>query len=957
MRLTHRLIEPLETRYAPAALITISNAGTVNETEGSTAVFTVTLSEAPATGESISVHYATADGTAVQGLDYQTASGTLSFTDADPLSKTITIPIRTDDIKEADETFTINLSDPTNGATIVDGQGVGSATIADDDPIPAISFLSDVVITEGDGGTKTANFTVSLTNPSSEAITVHAATADGTAVAGQDYVAFDQDLSFAPGEKTKTVSVVINGDIADETDEGFTLNLTGPSANATIADSQAVGTIANDDLGIFISNAQVIEGSEGATSELQFTVSLTKPSTHVVTVNASTGNGTAAADSDFVAKSNEVITFNPGETTKTFTVAVNGDATGEDNETLTATLTAPVNAQVAIASATGAILNDDGATLSISDARIVEGGPGQTSQMAFTVALNRFGAAGDFSVGFATDNTGAPQGAATAGVDYTAKTGTLTIPAGANTGTILVPIIGDSEQSEGVEQFFVNLSNASGGATIIDVQATGSIVDDEGVVISIGNATLSEGDAGTANMIFLVTLTGNIPSQGVTVPFSTADGSASSALTGGDYITTTGSLVFDAGGPKQKTIAVPIRGDLVHEGTEQFYLRLTTPTPAGQLLANSEATGTIIDNNDPVPGISISSGSVVEGPASTTNAVFTVSLTNGSDTPLPSILAPRTALRPVVRMEISSRSQGRSPFSRAKRFKPSRCRFRTTAWSKGTRRSRARSATPKAERSPPELPPPPLSDNDIVATIGNVSIAEGNSGNTQGTITVTLSDSPVAGSPVTVNFDVANGTATAGTDFNVVTQSPIVFNPGETTKQIAFDVVGDTRNEANENFTVALTSVTNGVAGANSTGTVTITNDDAAPIISIANASAPEGDSVVFTVSLNAPSDQPITVKAMTTSGTATGTDPANPNPQPDADYTTDPESNDHLRPRRDDEILQRPDEGRQRRGAERDVHAFPVGRNRCHDRHGHCHWYDHERRPAKPEHYRCSTR
>src|SRR4029453_14913388 len=99
-------------------------------------------------------------------------------------------------------------------------------------------------------------------------------------------------------------------------------------------------------------------------------------------------------------------------------------------------------------------------------------------------------------------------------------------------------------------------------------------------------------------------------------------------------------------------------------------------------------------------------------------------------------------------------------------------------------------------------------------------------------------------SPFTFDFVVANGAPTAGTDLNVVTQSPIVFNPGETTKQIAFDVVGDTRNEANENFTVTLTSVTNGVAGANSTGTVTITNDDAAPIISIANGSAAEGDAV-----------------------------------------------------------------------------------------------------------------
>jgi len=79
MRPTHRLIEPLETRYAPAAFISISNAGNVDESDGTMATFTITISEAPAAGETITVHYVTENGTATQGADYVLTEGNLTF--------------------------------------------------------------------------------------------------------------------------------------------------------------------------------------------------------------------------------------------------------------------------------------------------------------------------------------------------------------------------------------------------------------------------------------------------------------------------------------------------------------------------------------------------------------------------------------------------------------------------------------------------------------------------------------------------------------------------------------------------------------------------------------------------------------------------------------------------------------------------------------------------------------
>ena len=106
--------------------------------------------------------------------------------------------------------------------------------------------INDVTITEGASGTSAANFTVSLSSASSNTVTVNYATADNTAVAGVDYVATSGTLTFTPGQTSRTLSVAINGDVLNEDNVSFNVNLTAP-VNATISDSQGVGTIVDDD--------------------------------------------------------------------------------------------------------------------------------------------------------------------------------------------------------------------------------------------------------------------------------------------------------------------------------------------------------------------------------------------------------------------------------------------------------------------------------------------------------------------------------------------------------------------------------------------------------------------------------------------------------------------------------------------------------------------------------------
>jgi hypothetical protein len=110
---------------------------------------------------------------------------------------------------------------------------------------PALS-VGDVAVTEGNSGTRTANFTVRLAPTSGGTVRVNYATANGTATAGSDYNAISGTVTFNAGESTKTVPVTINSDTTSEANESFFLDLSAPMG-AALADNQALGTILDDD--------------------------------------------------------------------------------------------------------------------------------------------------------------------------------------------------------------------------------------------------------------------------------------------------------------------------------------------------------------------------------------------------------------------------------------------------------------------------------------------------------------------------------------------------------------------------------------------------------------------------------------------------------------------------------------------------------------------------------------
>jgi hypothetical protein len=259
----------------------------------------------------------------------------------------------------------------------------------------------------------------------------------------------------------------------------------------------------------------------------------------------------------------------------------------------------------------------DPPAISIGDASLAEGNSG-AANMNFTVSLSGTSVQ-DVTVQYATaDDT-----ATTAGNDYTATSGTLTIPAGNLTGTISVPIKGDTTVEAG-KTFFVNLSSPT-RATIADAQAVGTITNDDSTEISIDDASLAEGNSGTSNMTFTVSLS-NPSASTIQVGYTTANDTASS---GSDYTATSGTLTFPIGVTTQ-TITVTVNGDTTIEQNEMFFVNLSTPS--GATIADNQAVGTITNDDAlPPPNIIIDDPIMTEGNSGTRNISFTVSLSAASN--------------------------------------------------------------------------------------------------------------------------------------------------------------------------------------------------------------------------------------------------------------------------------------------------------------------------------------
>ena len=310
--------------------------------------FTIRISP-PQPTSSVAVQYSTADGTATGGSDYTSFNGSTLSIPAGQSSSTIRIPIANDTLDEADvETFTLRLTVPSNAKLAGDvAELTATGSIVDDDHTPVLTIsgpdgsLSHVPEEAG----VPVTFTLTLSGGSSEDVTLDYATGlarddlgarsgQGTATAGEDYVAATGEVTFLPGEKTKTITVQVQDDHISEGTEFFGLNLSNLSnaefTNQRTEEGASVGILDNDTRGVVISRSRIVleEPRQGATATADsYTVVLTSQPTATATVSVDAASDPAVS-LDTTSLTFTALTWNTPQTV-TITPVRDADAVDE----------------------------------------------------------------------------------------------------------------------------------------------------------------------------------------------------------------------------------------------------------------------------------------------------------------------------------------------------------------------------------------------------------------------------------------------------------------------------------------------------------------------------------------------------------------------------------------------------------------------------------------------------
>ena len=853
--------------------VTEGDSGSVNLT------FTVTLSASNTS--QYTVDYSDAGtGTATSGTDYTAVvASTLTFT-AGTTTQTITVSVTGDTVDEgAGETVVLTLSNASSGTSISTASGTG--TITDNDPNFSINSPS---VTEGDSGSVNLVFTVTLSASSTSQYTVDYSDAGtGTATSGTDYTAVvASTLTFTAGTTTQTITVSVTGDAVDEgAGETVVLTLSNASSGTSISTASGTGTITDNDPNFSINSPSVTEGDSSSVN-LVFTVTLSASSTSQYTVDYSdAGTGTATSGTDYTAVVASTLTFTAGTTTQTITVSVTGDTVDEGaSETVVLTLSnASSGTSISTASGTGTITDNDTPSLpsfSIDSPSVTEGDSGSVN-LTFTVLLSPVSTQ-QATVNYADAGTGT----ATSGTDYTAIAGgTLTFAAGDTSKTITVSVTGDTSV-EMAETVVLTLSNASSGTSIATANGIGTITDNDIPGFSIDSPSVTEGDSGSVNLTFTVSLS---PASTRQATVNYADAGTGTATSGTDYTAIAGGALTFAAGDTSKTITVSVTGDTSVEMAETVVITLSNAS-SGTSIATASGTGTIMDNDSPdMPRFSIDSPSVTEGDSGSVNLTFTVSLSPASTRQVTVNYADAGTGTATSGTDYTAIAGGTLTFAAGETSKTITVSVTgdtsvEMAETVVLTLSNASSGTSIATASGTGT----ITDNDTPDMLGfsidSPSVTEGDSGSVNLTFTVSLS--PASDQQVTVNYaDAGTGTATSGTDYTAIAGGTLTFAVGDTSKTVVVSVTGDTLVEMAETVVLTLSNASSGTSIATASGTGTIMDNDTPDILgfSIDSPRVTEGDSgsvnLTFTVSLSPASGQQVTVDyADAGTGTATsGTD------------------------------------------------------------------------------------
>ncbi|MCP9931143.1 hypothetical protein KBY82_10130 [Cyanobium sp. AMD-g] len=499
--------------------------------------------------------------------------------------KLIILSVSGDTTPEGNEGFHLQLSNPV-GAVIGDNAAAGQILNDDSVILPPFVAIADVSINEGDTGNQIAIFTLTRSGGSA-AFDVGYSTANGTALAGQDYASTAGIVTFAAGVTTAQISVTILGDAAFEPNETFFLNLLNPTNGATIADAQALGTITNDDTAgtISIGNVTVSEGDAG-TSLATFTVTRAGGNAPF-DVSYQTLGGTATSGSDYIAITDGMLSFAAADTSRTISVSIKGDTVVEANETFSVFLTGATNSAVLGNNTGTATITDDdvSGTVSIESLAVVEGDSGIRSAELY---LTRTGGTAPFEVTYSVSG-----GSADPATDYlVVLPNSVQFAAGELSKRIPISIVGDTTV-EPNETFNVSLISASNNVVLGNNFATVTITNDDGATppgISLELTPGSVSENGTADLVYTFTRTGS-----TTNPLVVNYAIGGTATNGIDYDLIPTSVTF-AAGSTTASVRIDPNADAILEPEETVALTLVADA-AYTVGTTAAVTGTILNDS------------------------------------------------------------------------------------------------------------------------------------------------------------------------------------------------------------------------------------------------------------------------------------------------------------------------------------------------------------------------
>jgi len=768
--------------------LTLTGSPLTTSEAGTTASFTAVLTSAPSSDVTVTL-------TGLDNTEDSLSASTLTFTSANwNTAQTVTVTGLDDNSVDGSIAYTLTATTSSSDSSYSGANAkTGTVTVTNSDNDTAGLTLSASTLTTTEAGTD-ASFTVKLSSQPSATVTVTVTSPDST-----EGTVNPTTLTFTTANwaTAQTVTVTHVDDSADDGDITYAVGLASTSTDTNYQGKTGSVAVTNTDneLPPSLSIADVVVAENAGTAN--FTVMRSGATGGTTTVAYATSSGTAISGTDFTAASG-TLSFAPGETSKTINIAIIADVFAEKNETFTVNL-----ATISDTSSNAEIIADNSAVGIITDNNVA------MLLLSKTVLHTTEGGIDD---SFTVVLSSQPSASVTTNIALNLNSGDIT--EGVETPTVLIFTSEtwnipqtvtirhvDDTLDDGDISYNLNMEASSADQNYQGQAANISITNDDNDAppsLSINNVTIAE-DAGTAS--FQVTRSG-ATGDTTTVNYTT---NANTASSGTDFSAASGTLQF-APGETTKTISIVLDDDAQLENTETFTVKLSAindSTSSAEAITVNTGTATILDND--TAELSLNTAAVTTSETGT-NANFTVKLSS----------KPSAAVTLTVSSADTSEGTVKST---TLTFTPNNWATEQTVSVTHVDDSVddgdshylvnlvATSADANFQDKTTSVSVTNLDDD----AAPSLSIADLTFTEQAGIANFIVTRNGANGGITTVNFTTSSGTATADSDF-VNTQGTLTFAPGEITKNISIISHDDNYAEADENFTVRLSAITDSVS-------------------------------------------------------------------------------------------------------------------------------------------------